>query len=96
MRSYKTVDGFTLRIFSTMYLDWGLEIISPAGESVYYNPHCIASDCVGFYHEDEQGNEIEEGLPWSDYDWREYLECEADSLIECFVDNWEEHVNERT
>ena len=96
MRSYKTVDGFTLRIFSTMYLDWGLEIISPAGESVYYNPHCIASDCVGFYHEDEQGNEIEEGLPWSDYDWREYLECEADSLIECFVDNWEEHVNEGT
>jgi len=24
--------------------------------------------------------------------WREYLECEADSLIECFVDNWEEFV----
>ena len=42
------------------------------------------------------GYEMEEGLPWSDYDWREYLECEADSLIECFVDNWEEHVNERT
>ena len=115
MRSYKTVDGFTLRIFSTMYLDWGLGIIvytlpsrtnnlqtpiqvhsAKDAESVYYNPHCIASDCVGFYHEDEQGNEIEEGLPWSDYDWREYLECEADSLIECFVDNWEEHVNEGT
>ena len=85
MRSFTTDDGFTVRIFSTMYLDWGLEILDSSGESLYYNPHCIASDCVGFYHEDEQGNEIEEGLPWSDYDWQEYLECEADLLIESFV-----------
>ena len=96
MRSYKTVDGFTLRIFSSCYLDWGLEIFSPDGESLYYNPHCIAADCVGFYEEDEDGEPLEEAIPWSDEDWTEYLECEADSLIECFVDNWEEHVNEGT
>ena len=85
MRSYTTDDGFTVRIFSTMYLDWGLEILDPSGESVYYNPHCIASDCVGFYNEDEDGNELEEGIPWSDNDWNEYLVFEADSLIEAFV-----------
>ncbi|MHC5097930.1 MAG: hypothetical protein ACYSOL_07385, partial [Planctomycetota bacterium] len=95
-------------------------------ESVYYNPHCIASDCVGFHDtsdEDEILNELlsisreivkdneylaerilsvmhdleairEEKALWSDEDWQEYLECEADSLIECFVDNWKEFVNE--
>jgi len=69
MRTIKTGDGFTLRIFSSGYLDWGLEIFAPNNESVYYNPHCIASDCVGFHHEDEEGNELEEGIPWSDKDW---------------------------
>ena len=93
MRTYKTDDGFTLRIFSSMYLDWGLEI-SYDDETLYYNPHCIASDCVGFYWEDDEGEPLEEGLDWSDEDWAEYLECEADSLIECFVDKWEEYVNE--
>ena len=93
MRTFKTDDGFTLRIFSGGYLDWGLEIFAPNNESVYYNPHCIASDCVGFHLEDEDGNELEEGINWSDEDCREYLECEADSLIECFVDNWQEFVS---
>ena len=92
MRTFKTDDGFTLRIFSGGYLDWGLEIFAPNNESVYYNPHCISSESVGFYLEDEDGNELEEGIDWSDEDWREYLECEADSLIECFVDNREEFV----
>ena len=85
MRSFTTDDGFTVRIFSTMYLDWGLEILDPSGESVYYNPHCISSECVGFYNEDEDGNELEEGIPWSDNDWNEYLAFEADFLIEAFV-----------
>ena len=125
MRSYTTTDGFTLRIFSTMYLDWGLEI-SYNDETLYYNPHCISSDCVGFHDtsdEDEILNELlsirreivkdneylarrilsvmhdleairEEKALWSDGDWQEYLECEADSLVECFVENWKEHVNE--
>ena len=93
MRTFKTDDGFTLRIFSGGYLDWGLEIFAPNNESVYYNPHCISSESVGFHLEDGQGNEIEEPLPWSDYDWREYLDYEADSFIECFVDNWEEFVS---
>ena len=75
-RSYTTPDGFTLRIFSSCYLDWGLEIFGPDGESLYYNPHCIASDCVGFYFEDEDGEPLEEGIDWSDEDWQEYLECE--------------------
>ena len=48
---------------------------------------------LGFHHEDEEGNELEEGIPWSDKDWDEYLVFEADSLIECFVDNWEEFVS---
>jgi hypothetical protein len=95
-RSYTTPDGFTLRIFSSMYLDWGLEISGPDGENLYYNPHCIASDCVGFYFEDEDGEPLEEGIDWSDEDWQEYLECEADTLIECFVsdDQFGESLNE--
>ena len=94
MRSFTTDDGFVVRIFSTMYLDWGLEILAPSGESLYYNPHCIASDCVGFYWVDDEGEPLEEGTDWSDEDWQEYLECDADSLIDCFVNNWEEYVNE--
>ena len=92
MRSYTTDDGFTVRIFSTMYLDWGLEILAPSGESLYYNPHCVSSECVGFYWEDDEGEPVPGGIDWSDEDWREYLECEADSFIECFVDNWQEFV----
>ena len=68
------------------------KFFAPNNESVYYNPHCISSESVGFHLEDGQGNEIEEPLPWSDYDWREYLDYEADSFIECFVDNWQEFV----
>ena len=86
MRSYTTDDGFVLTIFSGGYLDWGLKIYDQnREEDVYYNPSCISSECVGFYNEDEEGNELEEGIPWSDEDWREYLECEADLLIESFV-----------
>jgi hypothetical protein len=39
---------------------------------------------------------LEEGIDWSDEDWQEYLECEADTLIECFVsdDQFGESLNE--
>ena len=86
MQSYTTDDGFTLRVFSTMYLDWGLEILDPNGETVYYNPHCICSEYVGFNDEDEDGNILDEGVAWTDEEWVEYLKWEADSLIECFVE----------
>ena len=86
MRSYTTDDGFTITIFSAMYLDWGLQIYDDSrDETVFYNPHCICSESVGFYWEDEEGEPLDEGIDWSDEDWREYLECEADSLIEAFV-----------
>ena len=79
MRSFTTDDGFVLRIFSTLYLDWGLEILDPSGESVYYNPHCIASDCVGFYNEDEDGR-VEYIDDYGDDDDGTYYDSENDNI----------------
>ena len=33
--THTTKDGFTLRVFSSMYIDWGLEIKDPQGCLLY-------------------------------------------------------------
>jgi hypothetical protein len=78
---YTTSDGFTLRVFSSCYLDWGLEITNSAGKEMYYNPCCLSSDCWGSHYDEE----LDEVVEWCEDEWREELKLHADDLIDCFV-----------
>ncbi len=79
-----TDDGYVLSVRSSMYVDWGLEIRVRCKE-VFYNPHCLSNDSYGCRWTDDDGNDLDEGIPWTDKEWREHLRAEADALIECFV-----------
>lgn len=87
-REYTTEDGYTLRVFSSMYLDWGLEI-SKGGVDVYYSPCALSRECYGLkppadmdWEDAEERGLLED---WTPEDWAERLEQEADDLIEAFV-----------
>ena len=83
----KTSDGFELRAFCSMYLDWGLEIMK-GGETLYYNPSCLSAESYGFKAPDGMcyGEAEEKGvlIEWTDEDWRIALMDEADDLIEAY------------
>lgn len=61
---------YTGRVFSSMYLDWGFEILRN-GESIFYNPHFLGSECYGYNHpdvwEEEEGIE---GSEWTAGEWK--------------------------
>lgn len=96
MISYTNPDGYTFRVFSSCYVDWGLEITKD-GEELFYNPHFLSSESYGFHWEDDAGNELDEGIPWADQEWIECLKGEADMLLECYLDDgsvgWSEDMN---
>lgn len=79
-----TPDGYVIRVFSSMYLDWGLEI-TRFGKERYYSPHALSGESYGYDREDDDGNELDEGVEWTPERWREVLLAEADDLIEGFV-----------
>lgn len=95
-----TKDGFTLRAFSSMYVDWGLEIShprQPGGESLFYNPSCLSAESWGtkphpkYGDWDEADQASREGdedafVPWNEEDWKEALLDQADELIEAYCD----------
>lgn len=93
-RSYTTPEGYTLRVFSSMYIDWGLAI-SFQGIEVFYSPHCLGSETYGRKpdprYEDWDEAEAAEAsgddafIEWSDEDWRECLRDEADTFLEAYV-----------
>ena len=82
-----TKDGtYTIRVFSTMYVDWGLEIVEvETGETKFYNPCCLSNETYGFTTEDEDGKELSEGIPWTDEEWKETLTNEANEFVEAFI-----------
>lgn len=88
MITYKTDDGYELRVFSSMYVDWGLEITKD-GHELYYNPSCLNSESYGIHWEDEEENMLEEGIPWSEGEWLACLKVEADDFIEAYVPEME-------
>ena len=69
MKATIICDGheFTGRVFSTMYLDWGFEILRD-GETVFYSPCFLSAESYGFYFEDE--DEETEAEEWSMDDWQ--------------------------
>lgn len=93
---YTTPDGYTLRVFSSMYSDWGLSINGPNGEELFYSPHALSTEAYGLKPaarfdswEDAEAafnNGDETALvDWTHEEWAECLESEAWELIEAFV-----------
>jgi len=77
-----TEDGYILRVFSTCYMDWGLEVLKPNGDELFYSPHYLSNECYGTHTEDEEGDVLEEGIPWTEKEWEQRLKEEADDLLE--------------
>ena len=91
-------DNYTFRVFSSMYLDWGLEIIGPNGEELYYSPSSLCRESYGFkpnpardfvdFEDAEQSaldGDDDAFVPWEESDWRECLKDEGDQLIEAYT-----------
>ena len=96
--SYTNSEGFTFRVFSSMYIDWGLEITDPNGEELYYNPSSLSNESYGHKPNSAKGfedwDDAEEAaiagdetafVPWVEKDWKESLESEADDLLEAYT-----------
>ena len=73
-------DGYELRIFSSLYMDYGLEIAKD-GQSLFYNPHCLNAESWGFHWNDDDTP----GEEWTASDWEDRLRYEADDLLDCFL-----------
>lgn len=79
---------YELRVFSSLYLDWGLEINEVRfGEKAekYYCPSSLSRESYGFHWEDEDGHELEEGIEWTEEEWAERLKSEAWELIDAYI-----------
>ncbi len=85
-----TEDGYTLRVFESCFIDWGLEITDPSGNGVYYCPHALSNESYGYDWESEDGKPYNEGKPWTEERWTETLLAEADELIEAYTPIGEE------
>jgi hypothetical protein len=82
---HTTEDGFTLCVFSACYLDYGLKITDAGGNELFYNPCCLSNESYGAHYEDEDGELLDEGIPWTDEEWKECLADEADDHLEAFL-----------
>lgn len=90
-----TRDGYVLRVFSSMYVDYGLEIIPPNGQDGYfYSPCAFSSESYGYNicdhcqeNCDEHGDpaHCENPVEWTEEEWAATLHYEADDLIEAFM-----------
>ena len=88
MAAHTTEDGYTLRVFSSGYLDWGVELTHCAGkgeevQSLYYSPCGLSSEAAGYTVDED--SDSDEGVEWDDAQWDEYLETVVDDYIECYV-----------
>ncbi len=93
-RVFTTPEGYTLRVFSATFLDWGL-CISFSGVEVFYGPCHLSSESYGRkpnpdhdfedYEEAEASDQDDAFVEWTDAEWRECLKEEADMLIEAYV-----------
>jgi hypothetical protein len=79
--SYTTPDGYTIRVFDSMYLDYGIAIIRPDGTEGYYSPHALSSESYGSSEDEETG----EVTPWTEAEWVDALRSEAWELMDAFL-----------
>jgi len=87
-----TRDGYIIRAFSSMYLDYGLEITPPNGqEGYFYSPCALSSESYGHnmcehcYENMREFEDCENPQQWSESEWAGMLHEESDDLIEAFV-----------
>ena len=91
-------DKYTFRVFSSMYIDWGLEITSPEGEELYYSPSSLSNESYGHKPNPERdfvdwedaeeasiGGDSEAFVAWDEKDWKESLASEAHDLLEAYT-----------
>ena len=98
--TYTTPDNaFRLRVFSSMYLDWGLEIQVNIGleKDLYYSPSSLSRESYGFKPNSEKYENWEDAedaaidgddaafVPWESQDWQECLASESDDFLEAYV-----------
>jgi len=75
-----TPDGYKIRAFNSMYLDYGLEIIAPDGKE-YYNTSCLCGQSYGYFRNDDEAPIGK----WPLKVWKEVLRAEADCFIEAYM-----------
>jgi hypothetical protein len=94
-RTHTTPDGFVLTVHESMYSDYGLSICHPlATEELFYSPHALSAESYGVSPPGDMDWELwqadypdVEGHPWTDAEWAQCLEDEADQLLEAYVDH---------
>lgn len=92
--------GITLRVFSSMYVDWGLEISHPdlpEDVEMYYSPCALGVETYGFKPsqlaiDEEMDLDFKDWRyqekycePWDDDDWKRCLKDEFDDTIDAFI-----------
>ena len=90
---HKTEDGWTLTVYSSLYIDWGLTITRPDGSELMTNPHCLSCESYGASPPEgmdwDEATEAGEYTVWGEEEWIECLKGEADSLSEGYG-GWDE------
>lgn len=64
-----------LRVFASMYEDWGLEITDRSGNRLFINHSCLSREDYG----------QTEGVPWTEAQWREAVETAAEELVDAYA-----------
>ena len=91
MAQITTRDGYIIRAFSSMYVDYGLEILAPNKEDHYINPSCLSIESYGYnmcehcYQNMREFEDCENPQQWSKSEWVGMLHEESDDLIEAFM-----------
>lgn len=93
-RKHTTEDDFTLEVFSSLYIDWGLCVSHTYHGELFYHPSALGRESCGQKPNPEKFDDWDEAeraaldgddeafVPWTDADWREWLANEADELLE--------------
>jgi len=76
---------YIIRVFPTMYVDWGLEIMSEERISLFYSPSALSNECYGYVWHDDEGEFLEEPLQWTLEEWKEVLRDEAWTFLEAYL-----------
>lgn len=72
--------GYTIRAVDEGYSDFGLEIVSPQGDLLFFDPCCLPASKWGY----ENGNN------WTDKQWKSALKESADKFLTDYIDTKED------
>lgn len=77
-------NGYTIRAIDEGFSDFGLEIVGPNGDLLYFNPCYLSKSKWGF---------SEEGL-WTEKQWKTALKENAEYFLDQHVDTKEDEYAE--